>query len=248
MLIDAHMHLGECRVFDLNITEQALMECLDRNGVDAAIVQPFPGAPDAARVHDRIAALAARHPKRIFGLASVNPHQAPDTYEREVRRCVEELGFVGVKLHTLGHAVSPLAADAQKVFEAARALHIPVMIHTGIGVPFAAPALAILRAREYAEVPVVLAHAGYAIYTLDAYVAARECPNIFLEPSWSNARQIRFCLDKLGPDRVMFGSDLPVNTLVEVAKIRAMELDKAQEEGFTAGTALTVFGLAKRLG
>ena len=60
MILDAHMHLGECRVFDNDVSEQALMDALDRNQVDAAIVQPFPGAPDPRAVHDRIANLAAK--------------------------------------------------------------------------------------------------------------------------------------------------------------------------------------------
>jgi hypothetical protein len=53
VIIDAHMHLGSCRVFDLDITEEQLLANLDRNAVNAAIVQPFPGAPDPRAVHDR---------------------------------------------------------------------------------------------------------------------------------------------------------------------------------------------------
>src|SRR3954468_14645020 len=153
MIVDAHVHLGPCRIFDVDVSEDALLANLDRNGIDVAIVQPFPGAPEPRAVHDRIANLAAKHPGRIYGLASVNPHCEHDAYYREVERCVRELRFVGVKLHTIGHAVNPLSGDGQLVFDTARALGIPVMIHTGMGVPFALPTLALPRAREYPETP-----------------------------------------------------------------------------------------------
>lgn len=43
-ILDAHSHIGKCRVFDLDVTEEDLIKNMDANGIDAAIVQPFPGA------------------------------------------------------------------------------------------------------------------------------------------------------------------------------------------------------------
>lgn len=128
MIIDVHQHLGPCRVFNLNIEEDALMAALDRNGVDAAIVQPYPGAPDPAAVHDRIAALARRYPGRIFGIMSMSPHCDRAVYRAEARRCVEELGFVALKIHTIGHAVNPLTPDAQMVYETTAELGVPLTV------------------------------------------------------------------------------------------------------------------------
>lgn len=83
MIIDAHMHLGECRVFNNNITEQQLIDNMDRAGVQVSIVQPYPGAPDPRKVHDRIAELAVRHSGRIFGICSLSPHMDRSEYVRE---------------------------------------------------------------------------------------------------------------------------------------------------------------------
>jgi predicted TIM-barrel fold metal-dependent hydrolase len=243
VIIDAHMHLGSCRVFDLEITEDQLLANLDRNEVDVAIVQPFPGAPDPRAVHDRIAALSAKQPGRIYGLASLSPHCDQDEYHREVERCVHDLGFVAVKLHTIGHAVNPMNRDGQLVFETARALGVPIMIHTGPGVPFALPSLALPMARKYPELPVVLAHAGYAIYTPEAQVAAMVADNVYLETSWSTSAQVAGLVRALGPERVMLGSDLPINTATELAKYRSVGLaDEALATVF-ADTAARVFRL-----
>ena len=43
-ILDAHSHIGKCRVFDLDMTEEDLIKNMDANGIDAAIVQPFPRA------------------------------------------------------------------------------------------------------------------------------------------------------------------------------------------------------------
>lgn len=243
MIVDAHMHLGDCRVFDLNISEEQLLQSMDANGVDASIIQPFPGASDPAAVHRRIWQLGRQHPGRIYGIASLTPHQPRPQYVDEVRHCVEVYGFVAVKLHTIGHAVMPLGNDATVVFETAAELRIPVMVHTGMGLPFAAPALVIPRARQYPSVPIVLAHAGFVISTPDAYVVARECPNVYLEPSWCMKDSIGWLVQDLGADRVMLGSDLPTNTHVELEKVRGLRLPKDTEEKVLGGTASRIFKL-----
>ena len=114
MIIDAHVHLGDCRVFDLNNTEDEVIGTMDSNEVEVAVVQPFPGARDVEDVHNRIAALAKTHPGRIFGLASMNPHVDREQYVGEMKRCVEKLGFVGIKMHTVGHAVAPLSGSCAR--------------------------------------------------------------------------------------------------------------------------------------
>ena len=59
-IVDSHSHLGPCRVFDLDHLEDDLVAQMNQYEVDANLVQPFPGAPSAAAVHDRVAALATR--------------------------------------------------------------------------------------------------------------------------------------------------------------------------------------------
>jgi predicted TIM-barrel fold metal-dependent hydrolase len=245
VLIDSHAHLGDCSVFDLEITENQLLDTLDRHRVDAAVVQPFPGARSAPEVHDRIAAMAREHPGRIYGLASVNPHWPRAQYRAEIERCVRGLGFVGIKLHTLGHAVGPASRDAQAVYEIAVDLDVPLMVHTGMGVPFALPALFLPVARAHPALRIILAHAGFSIYTAEASAVAQECPNVLLETSWCTPQGIGLLLRTLPPGRVMFGSDLPINLGVELAKVEAIAPDPVRRAAFLATAAADVFRLAR---
>jgi len=243
-MVDTHAHLGKCCVFDLATTEEDLLRRMDESGVDATIVQPYPGAEDASRQHDLIADMCQRNPGRFYGLASLSPHGDHDAYRREVERCVKDLHFVGVKLHTIGHGVNPLSTDGDFVFATGHDLGIPVMVHTGPGVPFALPALCIPAARKYPGLKIVLAHAGFAVFTAEAQVAASVCGNLYLETSWCIVEDIRWMISTIGPDRVMMGSDLPSNVPVEVAKYKALELDPQVYARVMAGNAVEVVKLS----
>jgi len=242
MIIDAHSHLGWSDVFTAGVTEDVLIATMAENGIDATVTMPAAGA-DPAPTHDAIAELVERHPGRIFGMASISPLLGEAFYVAELRRCVEQLGFKAVKLHPQAHAASPALPVSDVVFRTAAELDIPVMVHTGTGAPFALPSLLIRRARQYPDLKIVLAHAGFAVYTEEAIVAAEVCDNIYLEPSWCLAGDIGRMVRLLGPERVMYGGDLPYNVPVELAKPKAAGLTPEQTEWFLWRTARDVFRL-----
>lgn len=242
-VIDAHAHLGSCRVFDLNVDAQDLLRGMDENGVEAAIVMPFPGAPNAPATHDAIAELAQAQPGRIYGMINLNPHQDEEAYAREVRRCLRDLKFVGIKLHTIGHAINPLSKDATKVFELARELKVPVMVHTGPGIPFSSPALCLPRAIQYPDVSLVLAHAGFIFLTGEAWAVAQQAPNIYLEASWLYGDDVEWLVQTLGPERVMMGADLPKNVKPTLTIAASAGLTEKEKALFLGGTASKVFGI-----
>lgn len=156
---------------------------------------------------------------------------------------MDELGFVGIKLHTVGHAVNPLSSDATVVFDLARELKVPVMVHTGPGIPFALPAHCLPRAREYPDVSIILAHAGFIFLTGEAYAVACECPNVYLETSWLFGDDVAWLVKSLGADRVMMGTDLPKNVAPALAIAESAELTDAEKQAYLGGTASKVFGL-----
>jgi len=241
--VDAFCHVGDCCIYETSVSESDVMDALNANRVSAAILQPFPGPPNPAAVHDRIAELGAKQPGRVFGVASANPHIDRDRYYREIERCVHDLGFVGVALDTFGHVVNPNGRDAKTVFEVARELAIPVVVETGWGAPFGLPSAILPRAREYNDVKIVLAHAGAGLYTFEAYVVAREVPNVYLETSWCRSDDVRWLINELGAHRVMLGSDLASNQEAELAKYRSLGLFHFQQYQVLGQSAIDVFGL-----
>jgi hypothetical protein len=244
MLIDAHQHVGDCRVFDLDVPEETVLAAIEEHQLDHALVMPFPGPYDAAAVHDRISAMTAATGGRVRGIVNLNPHQDRPAYAHEAERCVRDLGFVAIKLHTLGHAVEPGSADGRAVFAEAARLKVPVMIHTGgAGVPFASPAHAMPLAQEWPDVPVILAHAGMGLASREAAIVAQRCPNVYLETSWCGTLDTAMLIRTVGPERMMLGSDGVANLGVEIAKHHAIGLETASLGRCLGGTAKEVFQL-----
>jgi uncharacterized protein len=244
MIIDTHQHLGRSMFSGVETAENDLMCAMDRHGVDVALVMPQPTLDSIPAVHDRIAEAAARHPGRLRGMASISPWCSEADYAEEARRCVRQLGFVAIKLHPLGHNLSPTHKEAEKVFRNAAELGVPVIVHTGLGAPWALPSLCIPPARKYSSVPIVLAHAGWGIYSSEAVVAAEVCENIYLEPSWCPSYAVRQMIDRFGAERMLFGSDHLTNMPVELVKYRSIGLSERQLAQVFAETPHKVFPLS----
>jgi uncharacterized protein len=242
-IIDTHCHYGASKLSPILITEADLVQSMEANGVELSLVMPHAVSDDPRAEHDHVADLCARHPSRFRGIVNLTPLWTEEAYRREAERCVRELKFVALKLNPLQHLTSPAMANADKVFRVANELGVPVIVHTGLGAPWALPALCIPPARKYPDLPIVLAHAGYAVYTAEAQVAASECKNIFLEPSWCPVGEVEHLVRSLGAGRVLFGSDLPENVPVELAKYRAARITAAEREMVLAGTAERLFKL-----
>lgn len=243
-ILDAHAHIGQCRVFDLNVTDEDLIGNMDTKGIDVAVVQPFPGAypQPPVEVHNSIVTLAKKYPNRIYGLASVNPHVlSKEDWRTEIDRCINDLNFVGIKLHTIGHAIIPGTKDGMMIFEAANDLGVPIMVHTGLGIPPALPTMVVPAAQKFPDLPIILAHAGFNIATGSAVILASLFQNIYLECSWSMGGDILWAIQTIGPERVMFGTDLPHNINTELAKIKEVGVTEDQLEWYLGKTAATIF-------
>ncbi len=245
MIIDAHAHLGYDYVFEDDFTLEKLLPQMDENKIDASVVQPG-SVLDLKTVieqHDAIANLSREMPGRIFGMANVNPHLPTKQYREELRRCVNDLGFVGVKLHPLAHAVDPNRSNGRKVLATALDLGIPVMVHTGAGIPWALPSALIPLAIEFPELKIVLAHSGSAVFSSEAALAAKLCPNVYLETSWMPSIAIHSFCKTLGANRVMFGSDHGENAVTELTKYRTIGLADEELVWCLGKTAAEVFEL-----
>ena len=243
MIIDTHCHFGVSKLSGRTITEAKLLDVMNRNEIDLALVMPHAVTNDPIRSHEDVVDLCRRFPKRFCGITNFSPLLDEDEYRRSTSRFVRQHGFVAVKLNPMQHLASPLMANSDKVFDIASDLGVPVIVHTGLGTPWALPSLCIPQARRHPDLPIVLAHAGYSIYTAEAYVAATECENIYLEPSWCSIHDLKWLLQKIGSERILFGSDQPENVPIELAKYHALELDESTLANCLWKTAQKVFNL-----
>jgi predicted TIM-barrel fold metal-dependent hydrolase len=213
MIIDAHTHLGDDRLYDSHRTEAELLKVMNRLGIDAIIVQTAqsPTIEISSRQHDRLFKFVKDNPGRAFALSSVNPNYDLDVYFAELHRCIYDYGFVGMKIAPHTYSWNPLVQRGIVPFLAADTFDVPLMIHTGTGLPFSAPTNLYYRLKDFPHVKVVLAHAGGDYwFEDDVLMMAKACPNVFLETSRGpSIPTLRRFIKELGPERVLLGSDSP---------------------------------------
>ncbi|MFW6139086.1 MAG: amidohydrolase family protein [Spirochaetota bacterium] len=248
MIIDVHVHLGWDYTFDEEFKKEELIEKLEKTEVEIQIVQPGSchTIEQAREEHDDIASLCKEYPGHFFGMANPSPHLPKNVYDDEIARCVEDLWFVAIKLHPLAFGVNPDSVSGRKAFEAARKHHLPIMVHTGSGIPFAGPVNLLSLAEEYPEVPIIMAHCGQIILANEAAVMFKLCKNVYGDTSWSPGFILRDWIRSF-PNRIMLGSDHADNTQTEIAKIKTAHLTQKEQRAVFQATAMDVFKLKENL-
>jgi len=211
MRLDTHLHVMLKPFFGRPPTApDRLLDDLADCGLDGGWVSSVDSmiTHDLAlqrRTNDALAELAAKHPGRLECLCTVDPAGMEEA-AREVERCVEELGLMGVKLHPWLQAFSVTHPGLDLIMDAAAALRVPVLFHDGTP-PYSTPRQIAWAAGRHPDTTVILGHTGLADLWRDAVDAARLHGNIWLQPCCAPPVAIRAALAAVGPERLLFGSD-----------------------------------------
>jgi predicted TIM-barrel fold metal-dependent hydrolase len=81
------------------------------------------------------------------------------------------------------------------------------------------------------------------IYFDEAVLAAYECPNVYLETSWTAPHHILHALKTFGAERLLFAADEIANVATEIGKYNSLPISDADREQCFWRTANTVFKL-----
>ena len=227
MIIDAHTHIHPDRA-GFGPTKDASAEALVANlagaGIDRAVVLAI--EPDMG--NEFVAQECAEHPQ-LTGFVSLNPLDA-DSVERNLDAYVATGRLHGVKLHPRRqHFTFEHLREVITLVEQAAAHRVPVLMDA---FPYGDTYYKIQEVRLVHEVAqavqqakIIMAHAG-GIHVLDALMVVKASRNVVVDvsftPFWfagsSIASDLAFVLRKIGPNRILHGSDSP-----EVPPARAID-------------------------
>lgn len=237
--VDMHTHLWEDR-FD-----PAAFELGDRLGIELFVCsnigdfRPHPSLDDVREMNRVLAAELQRHPDRLRGYCYVNPRYGQATMD-DVRRNVEERGMIGIKMW-----IATLADDetSDPILEYAAEHRLVVLAHawrkTVGGFPYESTSANIARAaRRHPQTRFLMAHLGGQAES--AVNAVRQLHNVAVDTSGTliSAGEVALAVQRLGADRVLFGSDLPhVDLVANVGKVLAASLTPQDEERVFGATA-----------
>jgi uncharacterized protein len=241
-VFDTHTHVGVARHSGRRYTADELLRDMDRHGIDRSLVIPWPVVADTAAAHDEIGRAVLAHPDRLSGAACLYPYVPLPQFQDEVRRCVEVYGFRVIKLQPQYQPLNTLWPTSDFFFETALQHKLVVVCHTGSGIPFALPSLMMEPARRWPDLRIVLAHCGGGGLLLgEAIVAAKFCPNIWLELSCLMPNHVNEVLHHVASHRLMTGSDLPENVEVEIGKIEGLDREESVKADILWNTASGLF-------
>jgi hypothetical protein len=244
VIIDLHMHLDDSESVGLDVSPRDCVAGMDRAGVDAAVVMTlvdFPGPNPAAL--DLVAEACAAAHERLYGFARLDP--GADGALDLLRTAVTELGFRGLKLHPVSTRAHPADDETIALVRLAGDLGVPTLFHCGDD-PMTAPLVIADTAAACRDATIVLGHMGGYYHVDEAIDVAEHHPNIVLETSaMPYPDKIRAAVDRIGAQRVVFGSDGPMaRPEVEREKIEFAGLTAEQNALVLGGNAARLLGVS----
>ncbi|MEW6355129.1 MAG: amidohydrolase family protein [Planctomycetota bacterium] len=205
IIIDCHAHLGPWHNFFIPQNDaDGMIRVMDRIGVN--VVCPCSHAcigPDFVLGNDLAAEAMQKYPGRFAPYIGVNPNY-PDGVAVEIERC-RKMGMKNVKIHSM-HKVPYDDGRYKPAFEIANDLGWAVLAHTYGN---DARVFAKLGPR-YPNAKFLLGHSG--VVNFQAYIeTARASENVFLDLATSQVgyNWVEAFVQRVGSDRVLFGSDIP---------------------------------------
>ncbi len=264
-VIDTHCHIGVnlINTFD---AEKEIFNYMDSHGVDIQVVfqvnegfchrtpewNPYIG-------NDYIAKIQAMDPKRIIGLATVNPwNQRPKMYTypphgearpmtlpirdealEELDRCILELGLNGLKMHPLEHnyeinnptCVYPVLQRLTELQKIAGRKMLVVVHCAGDSVNNTMTAMA-ETAKAFPELLFIAAHAGFIWCYGTTSSVAIPVPNLMLDLTLNvGPYSVAEAYKECGPSRFSIGTDGPFD-LVEIKDPIVRALTGDDEEAY----------------
>jgi uncharacterized protein len=225
---------------------------MDAGGVEVGILSAWHGPEGVLIGNDEVAACVAAHPRRLVGVAAVDLRR-PVQAVRELRRCVRELGFVGLRAIPWLWGWPPNDRRYYPLYAECVELGVPFCTQVGHTGPLRSsetgrpiPYLDDV-ALDFPELVIVGGHIGYP-WTEEMVALARKHEHVHIDTSAYTARRyppelVRY-LRADGRRKVLFGSNHPM-----IAPGHALEhlddlrLDDEARELFLAGNARRVFAL-----
>jgi len=228
------------------------LQLMNAAGVEKGLLCSWYGPEGAMISNEEVAAFVQQHPRRFAGIASV-PLNRPVEAVRELRRCVKELGFKGLRIIQWLWNLPATHAYYYPLFAECVELNVPVCLqvgHTGplrpseVGRPI--PYIDQV-ALDFPGLKIVCGHIGYP-WTTEMIAVATKHRHVYIDTSAYSANryppELVHYLRHHGQNKVMFGSNYPMITPTKCLEELGMwELEDTIKRKFLYENALRVFEL-----
>lgn len=240
----------EKAVVDLPV--EMTLAAMDQAGVSMGLACAWCGPSGPLITNDEVARLVEKHPDRFAGVASADLWR-PMTAVRELRRCVRDLGFRGLRIVQWLWNLPPTDRHYYPLYAECVELDVPVCLQVGHTGPLrpSEPGRPIPYidevALDFPELTIVCGHVGYP-WTTEMIAVATKHPNVYIDTSAYKATryppELVEYMGRNGKKKVLFGTNYPMLTPKQCLDgFDALALDEEVQNAFLAGNAKRVFRL-----
>jgi predicted TIM-barrel fold metal-dependent hydrolase len=234
-IVDAHTHVmffSSC-ISSYRASPEHLLEELNSAGIEAGVVSAVDSLITTdltvqKRCNDLLSKMQKDYPGRLYGMGSVNPRLGEEAIS-ELKRCKDELGLKGIKLHPWLQAFSVMDKKAQTFFKEAENLKMPIIFHDGTP-PYSTPFQIGYIAGMCPKLSIILGHSGVKDLWQDALEVASKNKNVYLCLCGPPYLAVKKMVKEIESERIMFGSDAgfgaPENIKYHMDKIMELKIDR----------------------
>jgi predicted TIM-barrel fold metal-dependent hydrolase len=244
MIIDCHCHAGTGDGLTGPWDTRAPLEKYLHRAAQAGILRTVLFAAfhsDYRQANHEVARLVAGHPGRLYGFVFVHPERDRGRIYSMIQEGVSRFGFVGIKVHRHDGRIT------REICDAARSFRLPVLYDV-----MGEVSVCELLAQEYPDVNFIIPHLGSFADDWRAQLALIDHlvrhPNIYADTAGVRRFDLlEQAVKRAGARKVLFGSDGPwLHPAVELVKIHALELPKAQERLILSDNFLQLISSVRR--
>ncbi|HLM64579.1 MAG TPA: amidohydrolase family protein [Acidimicrobiales bacterium] len=234
------------------VDAEATVAAMDAGGVDVALMSAWCGPAGELIGNDEVAELVGRYPDRFRGVGTADI-RSPAAACRESRRCVDDLGFVAIRVVPWLWNLPPNDRRYYPLYATCVELGVPLCTqigHTGPlcpsepgrPIPYLDDVLL-----EFPELVVVGGHVGYP-WIDEVLSLATKYPNFYVDTSAYVVHRLPAPLVEYmrgrGRTRVLFGTNWPMlSARRALARLGDLGLDDEAREFYLSGNARRVFAL-----
>ena len=224
-MIDAHVHIGgEGAGFVMN--EELVLCSMEKYKIDISIVsngdsveygEDFIKLPEKMQISQeetlaRVIQFCRENPGRVYGAFWCKPHHELVTVKIEKMIADNRDVIVALKVHP---TLSNLSFSDEKMypyFKLAEKYDLPIMVHTAND-EVANPMRVYEIACRYPNLKFIMAHMGLGTDNKMAVDLMGKAANLYADTAWVPVETVLEIIRKYGSERVMFGSDNPIDGL-----------------------------------
>lgn len=230
-IFDVHGHYGASNVeMGSNVKAEGILRTMDAVGVDKmAISSSMALYADGEKGNREVIDAVKSYPDRFYGYITINPYYCYGDILSEINK---NENILGIKIHAACHKTNINDSRYDIAYEFADKNSLAVLIHTWSSENVNS---VVQVAKKYKNLKLILAHSLFTDYNakISAIEAIKRHENIYADTTRSTTYDgaLEWAVDKIGADRLLYGSDLTFfDCRHQLGRIVMSKLTEGQKE------------------